>query len=216
MHPLNDDRTRATRLLYATVAATYREVLPDTRYEAPLELGLLDQFIRELPESDLPVLDAGCGTGRMIQYLSARGVSKVVGVDLSPEMVAFARASNPTVSIETADLRALPQADASIGAILCWYAIIHSTHSEVVSIMREARRVLSPGGTVLFGFQAGTGEREVERAYGHDITLHGVLHEPSQIAQLLSAAGFDIMAIVDRAPVAKERNRQGFVMARRS
>lgn len=213
---MSNDRTAATRLLYATVAATYRQVLPDTRYEAPLELGLLDHFIRELPESDLPLLDAGCGTGRMIEYLSARGVSNMVGVDLSSEMADFARASNPDVAIEIADLRALPYPDASISAILCWYAIIHSTQSEVVSIIREVKRVLSPGGTVLFGFQAGEGEREVERAYGHDVTLYGVLHEPTQIAELLAAAGFEILATVDRAPVASERHRQGFVLARRT
>jgi SAM-dependent methyltransferase len=210
---MSGDRTNGTRHLYATVAATYAQVLPDTRYEAPLDLGMVDHFIAGLPEAELPVLDAGCGTGRMLDYLSDRGIASLVGCDLSPEMLAYARAAHPTVPLEVADLRDLPYADASFRAILCWYAIIHSTKSEVAAIFREARRVLAPGGTILVGFQAGTGERQVERAYGQDVTLHGVLHETREIAQLLSDAGFDVNATARRAPVGIERHGQGFVLA---
>jgi SAM-dependent methyltransferase len=212
---MSGDRTSATRHLYATVAATYAEVLPDTRYEAPLDLGMVDHFVAALPDSRLPVLDAGCGTGRMLDYLSARGIRNLVGCDLSPEMLSFARARHPGVPLEVADLQHLPYTDASIRAVLCWYAIIHSTKSEVAVILREAGRVLLPGGTILLGFQAGTGEREVERAYGHDVTLHGVLHETSEIADLLDDAGFDVTATARRAPGGMERHGQGFVLARR-
>ncbi|MEL4318753.1 class I SAM-dependent methyltransferase [Leifsonia sp. YIM 134122] len=212
---MSEDRIDQTRRLYATVAHTYAEVLPDTRYEAPLELGMVDHFIAQLPDSELPVLDAGCGTGRMLHYLSTRGVSPVVGIDLSPEMIAHARTGHPGVALETGDLRALPYPDASIRAVLCWYAIIHSDTADVVAIVDEVGRVLMPGGTVLFGFQAGTGERVVEEAYGHDVTLHGVLHETPEIAHWLNEAGFDVTAIADRGPVGFERNSQGFVLARR-
>lgn len=194
---MNEDRTGATRHLYDTVAATYAEALPDTRYEAPLDLGMVDQFIANLPDSDKPVLDAGCGAGRMFGYLSARGVRNLAGIDLSPEMISHARTSNPGVPLETADLRALPHADASIRAILCWYSIIHSTKDEVASILREARRVLAPNGTILLGFQAGSGERQVARAYGHDVTLKGVLHETQEVTHLLDDADFEVLATVD-------------------
>ncbi|MEZ3159816.1 class I SAM-dependent methyltransferase [Microbacterium sp. BWT-B31] len=212
---MSDDRTSATRHLYDTVAGTYAEVLPDTRAEAPLDLGILDQFIASLPDSDLPVLDAGCGTGRMLRHLLARGVSSLIGVDLSSEMISYARASTPGVAIEIADLRALPFANASVRAILCWYAIIHSPLSDVAIIVREAARVLAPGGPIVLGFQAGVGERVVEGAYGHDVPLRGVLHQTEAIAQLLVEAGFDVTATVDRAPIGTERSAQGFVLARR-
>lgn len=212
---MSDDRVNGTRHLYATVAATYAEVLPDTRYESPLDLGMVDHFIAGLPDVELPVLDAGCGTGRMLDYLSARGIPSLVGCDLSPEMLTYARAAHPLVPLEVADLQALPYSDASIRAILCWYAIIHSTKSEVAAILGEARRVLAPGGTILVGFQAGNGDRRVERAYGHDVTLHGVLHETHEIAQLLDDAGFDVNATARRQPVGIERHSQGFVLAGR-
>jgi SAM-dependent methyltransferase len=211
---MSDDRTDETRRLYETVAATYARVLPDTSYESPLDLGMVEQFIAGLPDVGLPVLDAGCGTGRMLRYLSARGVQDLVAVDLSPAMLAHARAASPAVPMRTADLRALPFADGSFRGALCWYAIIHSSGDDVARIIAELRRVVVPGGLVLLGFQAGAGEREVARAYGHDVTLRGVLHEPAEIARMLRDAGLAVTAVADREPVGIERDRQGFVLAR--
>ena len=125
------------------------------------------------------------------------------------EMIGHARASNPGIPLVTGDLRALPHADASMRAVLCWYAVIHSSKTDVAVIVREVGRVLMPGGTVLFGFQAGTGERIVERAYGHDVTLHGVLHQTREFAHWLDDAGFDVTATADRAPVGVRTQQPG-------
>ncbi|MCT9821518.1 class I SAM-dependent methyltransferase [Microbacterium sp. W1N] len=208
-------RVEATRGFYDTVAGAYARLLPDTRAEAPLDLGVIDHFVACLPASDLPVLDAGCGTGRMLSALAARGVSRRHGVDLSPAMIAEARARHAEVPLTVADLADLPFADRSFAGVLCWYAIIHSTPAEVAAIAAELHRVLIPGGVIALGFQAGTGERVIERAYGHDITLHGVRHETDTVAALLSAAGFDILVRVDRAPHGGEHSAQGFVIAAR-
>lgn len=214
--PQDDGQTEQIRRLHDTVAPTYAQVLPDTRAEAPLDLGILQHFIESVPDGDLPVLDAGCGAGRMLRHLSSRGVSDLIGVDLSPQMIAHARTSNPRVSLEVADLRALPLPDASVKGILCWYAAIHSPTADVALMLHEAARVLGAGGSILLGFQAGTGERVIERAYGHDVSLRRHLHEVDTIVALLGDAGFDIIATAERATVGREQDRQGFVLARRT
>ncbi len=53
----------------------------------------LDAVAAELPELasvDLPVLDAGCGTGMIGTALAGRGHTAIDGIDLSPEMTAIA------------------------------------------------------------------------------------------------------------------------------
>ncbi len=85
----------------------------------------------------------------------------------------------------------------------------------VARIFGEVRRVLGPGGVLLVGFQSGTGERRVERAYGHDIALTAILHEPTAIADALTAAGFEVTAVAERAARGSEKHAQGFVLARR-
>ena len=75
---------------------------------------------------------------------------------------------------------------------------------------------LIPGACVaLLAFQAGTGERTSPGAYGQDVTLHAVLHEPARVAEVFEHAGFDIVETVRRAPSGHERHPQGFVLARR-
>lgn len=110
--------TARTRAFYDTVADSYARILPDTRAEAPLDLGVIDHFIASLPASGSPVLDAGCGTGRMLGHLAARGVANRVGVDLSPGMIAHARAAHPDTPLEVGDLRSLPFAGASLRGVL--------------------------------------------------------------------------------------------------
>ncbi|SIR67105.1 class I SAM-dependent methyltransferase [Microbacterium sp. RURRCA19A] len=205
-----------TRSLYDTVADTYACVLPDLRAEAASDLELIYRFGRMVPAGESPVLDAGCGTGRVLPYLASLGLAPLAGIDLSPAMVAHARRHAPDARIAVAPLTALPFPDAGVRGILCWYAIIHSTHAEVAVIAEEAARVLVQGAPLLLAFQAGTGDHFVPRAYGHDVSLHAVLHEPDDIAAALTSAGFQIVATDRRDPLSVEKHGQGFVLAVRA
>ena len=126
-----------------------------------------------------------------------------------------ARVNCPETLLDVADIRALPFAAASMRSVLCWYAIIHSPIDEVAEMVAEIVRVLEPGGLVLLAFQAGSGERVIERAYGLDVTLRGILHETTTVAGLLTGNGLEIVATADRQPTQHERSAQGFVLARK-
>lgn len=64
--------------------------------EGPVDRALLHAFVESLGESAGPVADAGCGPGRVAAFLSARGID-IVGVDVSPAMLAVARDAHPTI-----------------------------------------------------------------------------------------------------------------------
>ncbi|QDO90108.1 class I SAM-dependent methyltransferase [Ornithinimicrobium ciconiae] len=67
--------------------------MPDTSPKHPLDLTVLDTFIATVGTQ--PILDAGCGAGRISRYIADRG-GRVVGVDLSPEMIAQGQARHLT------------------------------------------------------------------------------------------------------------------------
>ncbi len=205
----------ATAAFYDTVAATYSKIITGTEPEAPLDLGFLDHFISLVPQEDKPVLDAGCGAGRMLDYLADRGVSGLTGIDLSSRMVALSRASHPGIPIAVGDIVDLPFDPDSLRAVLCWYAIIHLDPAGLSMVAKEFARVLCPGGVALFGFQAGIGDRRIERAYGHDGNLIGMLHSTSSVSQVLHDHGLEVVAFAERAPFRQERSRQGFVLAKK-
>lgn len=61
---------------------------------------------------DLDVLDAGCGTGYLSRQLNARG-ARVVGVDLSENMVSIAKESSPELDLRVDSVSALTSVDDS-------------------------------------------------------------------------------------------------------
>jgi SAM-dependent methyltransferase len=92
-------------------------------------------------------LDFGCGTGRLSDWLVRRGAS-VVGVDVTPEMVAVARANVPHARFETIDGQSLPFADRSFDLIVCSYVLQYYV-GRADSIASELARVLQNGGRLV-------------------------------------------------------------------
>lgn len=150
-----ESRVRDT---YDAVADLYADFYPSTDPEEPEELAAIDRFVARLPTSPL-VLDAGCGAGRMLPHLAARGV-RVEGVDLSPEMVRRARADHPGFPVEVTSVTDLPQEDGRFDGVFAWYSLIHIGDDDLPAALAELVRVLRSGGHLLLAFQTGAGSRE--------------------------------------------------------
>lgn len=107
------------------------------------------------PESR--VLQIGCGAARIERHLAPR-VAEVVGVDISQEMIArgLARTAGlANVRLLHGDGRTLPVPDGSIDTVFSFLVLIHVHDPDIVeSLVREAFRVLAPGGHALFTLYA--------------------------------------------------------------
>jgi len=90
------------------------------------------------PELSGPVLDVGCGEGRLASQLGADVTW--VGVDSSPTQLA----ANPYRPVAFADMRALPFRDGSFAEVAHLWCLYHL--DEPLTAIREAARVLRPGG----------------------------------------------------------------------
>lgn len=207
----------AVAAAYDTVAEDYATWLPDTRAESPLDLALLDHFLTEVATGGGgPVLDAGCGAGRMSRYLADRGCA-VEGVDLSPGMVAAARRQHPDLRFAVAALDDLPFGDGTFAGVVLWYSTIHTPPADHGPLLAEAARVLRPGGFLLVAFQSGRGVRDVAPAYrgfGHEIVLERHLTTADDLTARAGAVGFGERARTVRAARGAERDPQAVVLLR--
>ena len=91
-------------------------------------------------------LDAACGTGRFAEFLAKRG-HQVIGVDSSPDMLAYARRRVPDGEFHVGELDRLPLPDDSADVIVCALALVHVPRLQPV--LAEFARVLRPGGDLV-------------------------------------------------------------------
>jgi SAM-dependent methyltransferase len=113
------------------------------------------------------VLDLGVGAGRTTQYL-APFASDYLGIDLSPAMLALARARYPNVRFADMDLREIGklQPESSDFVFGPWNILSAFSHDERIQIIRRVHTLLSPGG--LFAFSAHNGDWKY--AGGHPLS----------------------------------------------
>jgi ubiquinone/menaquinone biosynthesis C-methylase UbiE len=143
---VEDRRTAAARTHFDRWSETYEEdrVSRRLRQIQTTALGML-----ELAPDDV-LLDLGCGTGAAVREASDL-VKRAVGLDLSPAMIARARALAETltnVEFVQGDVSGpLPFADAGFSAIVCTTAFHHFPRPE--RTVGAIARVLAPGGRVV-------------------------------------------------------------------
>jgi ubiquinone/menaquinone biosynthesis C-methylase UbiE len=170
---------------------------------------LLDLARLEAGES---VLDIGCGTGTLAIAARRRvGPSAIVhGIDASPEMIARARRkatrAGADVVLEVAPAQALPFADARFDVVLSTVMLHHLRRNAREQAVREARRVLRPGGRLL--------AVDFVKSSGKGLLAHFHRHgrvDPRDLIALVSEAG---LSVVESGPVGQWDLQ--FVLSRRT
>ncbi|TKG71774.1 class I SAM-dependent DNA methyltransferase [Prauserella endophytica] len=204
-----------TRIFYDTLAVDYAAMFKDELAAKPFLRAMLGAFAElVLAGGGGRVADVGCGPGLITAHLHGLGLD-VFGLDLSPEMVAVARAENPGLRYDVGSMTALDLADGSLSGIVAMYSLIHTPLERLPSVFAEFRRVLAPGGQLLLAFQVGDDVRLLERPLGHPVSLGFQRLRPERLAELLGEAGFEVRARFLREPDDDEKSPHAHLLARR-
>lgn len=167
-------------------------------------------------ESSSTVLDLGCGTGQPIaKHLASLG-HRVVGVDASAEMLAFARARLPKhrwvhERMETVEF------DETFDAVICWDSLFHLPRHEHSTVIRNIHRWLRPGGRLMIssgGLVGDTGFTDV--MFGREFYYDSL--SPASMTQLLEDTGFDLVIseMCDQPDGGRNRGKWATIGSRRA
>ena len=120
----------------------------------------LEVLERLVGPSSKEVVDIGCGGGALVRALTARG-AKVIEVEVNEEQLAPALRSDDGGSgarYLIGRAQELPLEDASVDAAVFMRTLHHVPPGELLSALREARRVLRPGGVAYVAEPLAEGE----------------------------------------------------------
>ena len=175
-----------------------RVILPKLLGCACSSSPIMRQRAKVVPRAEGRVLELGVGMGLNLAFYDPAKVSVVVGVDPAAELraVALAAPRDPrlTVSVEDGDAEALPFEDRSFDTVVCTFTLC--SVCTPAKALAEARRVLKPGGRLLYcehGLAPDPGvakwQRRIEPIWKR---IAGGCHLTRPITGAIEAAGFKV------------------------
>jgi ubiquinone/menaquinone biosynthesis C-methylase UbiE len=142
------------------------------------------------------VLEIGMGSGRNLPFYGPT-VKQVVGLEPGPKLIEMARhARHPDVPIEflEASAEAIPMEDRSVDTVVTTWTMC--SIPDIDRALGEARRVLKPGGKLVF-VEHGRAPESSVRWWQDRLTpawkrISGGCHLNRDVADILRKNGFDI------------------------
>lgn len=159
-----DDRARRNAMWYVDTSLRFDDPDEQRFFETGRTIvrEALDGAPAEVPRRGLAV-EIGSGLGRICRALVDEGFERVVGIDISTEMVRRAAELVPDdrVDFHVGDGTSLrPVDDGSADLVLSFTVFQHIPDPAVIdAYLREAGRVLRPGGLLVFQWNNGPASR---------------------------------------------------------
>lgn len=149
------------------------------------------------------VLEVGSGHGVTARQLAGRIGGRIVATNYAPNHNEVAIANTARAGLEhcishgLADYHALPFFDNMFDLYWCQESFVHSTDKK--RLMKEAYRVLAPGGKIIFSDQTTNRKQCLPEDSERIARRHGApdLCDAEDFAELLQTAGFEEIRISD-------------------
>lgn len=178
-----------------------RRVLPTLIEKACRSRVILEERRRWIPRAEGDVLELGVGSGLNLAFYDRSRVRRVVAIDPSAPLLdrarERARAAKVPVEVMASPAERLPFDDASFDTVVTTYTLC--SVGSPGEALREARRVLRPGGRVVF-VEHGAAPDAGPRRWQARITpvwrhVSGNCHLDRDVRRELAEAGFEVREI---------------------
>ena len=207
---MSDERVRVVERGYDELGPRFGE------WARRIEDDPRERFATELErrlEPGARVVDLGCGAGMPSTRRLAERFD-VLGVDVSREQLALARANVPGARFLRADLTELEVPARSADAVTAFYSLNHVPREELGRLFERVLGWLAPGGLLLASLGAGGSPDWVGEWLG--TTMFFSSWDAAENRRLLERAGFELL--VDEVATLREPEGEArfhWVLARR-
>lgn len=171
---------------YGSNVGEYAAFNRDRTFAEPL-LHRLGALLR----SGAVVADLGCGPGWETEALERRGF-RAIGLDVTPEFLAFAAREHPASGYLVGEFLALPFGDGALDGVWACSSLVHIPRARLDEALAEIARVLRPGGAFLASMQAGSTEGWIASRTFPGERFYYAYYHPEDWRARLERAGFAV------------------------
>lgn len=175
---------------------------------------ILEKFANENKNKKL-IADFGCGPGQTTAFLKKCGLKKIIGIDISPEMVKKARSLNKGIKFVTGNILKLEYDNNYFSSAVAFYAIVHFNYIQLKKALKEINRVLEEKGQFLFSFHAGNKSVHLENFLNQNVKIDFYFFNTEKVLRLLEDAGFKIILTLERFsdPLVEHASKRAYILA---
>lgn len=177
-----------------------RVILPPLIACACSSKPIMKERAKVVPDAQGVVLELGCGSGTNFPLYDTTRVERVMALEPSAAMIARARknrdrkAGNLNVEFIESGGEDMPLPDASVDTVVATFVLC--TIPDWRASLEEARRILRPGGKLVFAEHGGAPDESVakwqRRLEPIQKALAGGCHLTRKPVEMLSDAGFSV------------------------
>ena len=181
--------------MYDASADSYAEMM-DQEIHLPVYADVLGRLRDRIAGVPGALVDTACGSGHMLSLYRERFDERrqLVGIDLSPRMVAIAGDRlGPTARIVLGDMRKLSMLESdSAAAVLNFFAVHHLDNRGVLAAAEEWHRVLCSGGHLAVAAWEGSGPID----YGEESEIVALRYSAVELVSWFEKANLSVQRCV--------------------
>lgn len=157
-----------------------------------LALSFLERFF--VPGRSMKILDAGCGTGGLLQYLSRYG--EAFGIDVSEDALNFCR-QRGLENVRQADLSRWSPPPMEYDIITCMDVLYHEAVVSDAELLMKFHTSLKPAGKVILNVPA---FEALRRRHDERVETRK-RYKKKDLESALRSAGFNVKVMTYRLPL---------------
>ena len=184
------DQTIAAVGVFDKLADSYQDKFMDVS----LYHNSFDLFCQNIPKENASIIELACGPGNITKYLLGKRLDfKILGTDLSPNMIRLAKINNPQAAFELLDFRKIKSLNQKFEAIMCGFGLPYLTKKEALAFIADSDQLLYEGGILYLSTMEDKNEnsRFQKGSSGDEVFMN--YHQADYLIKALENNGFTII-----------------------
>lgn len=155
----------------------------------------IDRFCDFIGNDRPAILELGCGPGNVTSLLKARfAESRIIAIDLAPNMIEIARKRLPDVDFRVMDVREISTLPPMFDAVMCSFCLPFLSKEDAAKLIADCSACLVSGGILYISTMEGNEERAgfETTSFSGNAEVYFNYHQQQHLEQAFVLSGFEI------------------------